>query len=81
MSISAEMNYRSSAYVRRMQTIVIKYLQVICIGILFENVKCEHLRFDASQQEDIQLNREIGCMAACMVENRTSVCMKSCIQK
>lgn len=74
ISISVEMNYRNSAYARRMQTIIIRYLQLFCIAVLFDNVECDKLPLEASR-DDVLLNRETGCTAACMVKNITAVCM------
>lgn len=58
-----------------MQAIVIKYVQLICIVFLFENVKCDTLSLDGSQ-DDVLLNRWAGCTAACMIKNVTAVCME-----
>lgn len=55
-----------------MHTIVIKYVQLFCIALLFDNVSCDNLSLEASR-DDVLLNRETGCMAACMEKNETAV--------
>lgn len=55
-----------------MHTIVLKYVQLFCIALLFDNVSCDNISLEASRN-DMLLNREVGCMAACMEMNLTAV--------
>lgn len=57
---------------RIMHTIVLKYVQLFCIALLFDNVSCDNISLEASRN-DMLLNREVGCMAACMQMNLTAV--------
>lgn len=75
-SISVEMYYRNSAYASRMQTIMIKYLQLFCIATSFDNVQCDNLPLEASQ-DDVLLIREGVCTAGCMAKNIAAVCINS----
>lgn len=63
-----------SAYVRTMQTIIVKCVQLFCITLLFENVFCDNIPLNASR-DDVLLYHEIGCGAACMVKHVSAVCM------
>lgn len=55
-----------------MHTIVLKYVQLFCIALLFDNVSCDNISLEASRN-DMLLNREVGCTAACMQMNLTAV--------
>lgn len=55
-----------------MHTIVLKYVQLFCIALLFDNASCESKPLAASQN-DTRLNGEVGCTAECMQTNSTAV--------
>ena len=55
-----------------MHAIVMKYFQLVCIAVLFENVNCEQLSLENSK-DDYLLNRTIGCTAICMKDNPNQV--------
>lgn len=56
-----------------MSVIVLKYVQLVCVAFLFDNIKCENLALGAAARDDVLLNREAGCMVACMEANSTVV--------
>lgn len=55
-----------------MHPVVIKYVQLVCVAFLFDNISCDNLSLEASR-DDFWLNREASCMAACMEKNLTAV--------
>lgn len=55
-----------------MHAIVIKYVQLFCIALLFDNVSCDNHSLEASR-DDVLLNREAGCTAICLERNLTAV--------
>lgn len=55
-----------------MHPIVIKYMHLACFALLFESISCDNLALEASR-DDVLLNREAGCVAACMEKNVTAV--------
>lgn len=55
-----------------MNIIVLKYVQLVCVAFFFDTIKCDNLPLEAAR-DDILLNREAACMAACMETNLTSV--------
>lgn len=60
-------------YVSTMQTIIVKCVQLFCIAILFENIYCDKIPLNGSR-DDVLLNHEVGCTAACMAKNVSAVC-------
>ncbi|XP_055325419.1 tyrosine-protein kinase receptor torso-like isoform X2 [Sitodiplosis mosellana] len=55
-----------------MHKIVLKYVQLFCIALFFDNVSCDNISLEASRN-DMLLNQEVGCTAACMQTNSTAV--------
>lgn len=55
-----------------MHPVVIKYVQLVCIAFLFDNISCDNLSLKASR-DDFWLNRTASCMAVCMQTNLTAV--------
>lgn len=59
-----------------MHTIVIKYVQLFCIALLFDNASCDNLPLEASR-DNLFLNCQAGCTAVCMERNLTAVIAKN----
>lgn len=58
-------------YTNKMNSLVIKFVQLFSIAFLFDNVKCNP--FFLGNAEDDILNREAGCMVICMKTNVIAV--------
>lgn len=58
------------------QLSVKKYVLICCLAIVTSYVNCDFLLLTDSLDDQI-LNRRIGCTAACMMNNLTSVCINN----
>lgn len=55
-----------------MYPIVLKYLQFVCVAVLFEKINCDQLQLN-SETDNKLLHGIIGCTALCMNKNFTLV--------
>lgn len=55
-----------------MQAIVIKYIQLFCVAVLFDNVSCDPIVLK-NYQDDLLFYKTTSCTASCLQENSNKV--------
>lgn len=58
-----------------MQAIVIKYIQLFCVAVLFDNVSCDQLRLK-NYKDDLLFYQTTSCAASCLRDFTNKVSTK-----
>lgn len=59
-----------------MQAIVIKYIQLFCVAVLFDNVSCDQMMLK-NYKDDLLFYQTTSCTASCLKNyaNKVSLCL------
>lgn len=55
-----------------MQAIVIKYIQIFCVAVLFDNVSCDQIMLK-NYEDDLLFYQTTSCTASCLKDNVNKV--------
>lgn len=49
-----------------MHVLLIKYVQLICISVVFNTVNCEELLIEDEAMDELELNKVAACTSKCL---------------